>query len=308
VDGRRQSTAVAYLEPARGRPNLTILADTTAVRVRTDGRTACGVEIAGSDGTRRTIHADEVVVAAGVFHSPGLLLRSGIGSPEELERHGIPVVAALEGVGQGFQDHAVVYIAFAPGPALRDGGSIPKVRLILRSDPDRPAPDLHVLLHPPVRSNGAVHVPVSVRLLEHRSVGRVRLASTDPAALPVVEPALLDHPDDVMALVRGIGEVERLVAHPAMAPFYGPRIRPTPTEDTAGYVRSTYISYHHGVGTCRFGPANDAAAVVDPTLRVRGVDGLWVADASVLPTVPHANTNLAAILVGELAARRVAAG
>jgi choline dehydrogenase len=130
----------------------------------------------------------------------------------------------------------------------------------------------------------------------------VRLASADPAELPIVEPALLEHADDIAAMVGGLRFVDRLASHPDLAAFYGPRVVPDPSTDPVDHIRASYISYNHGVGTCRIGPAGDGDAVVGPNLRVHGVDGLWVADASVLPTVPHANTALAAILVGEIAA------
>lgn len=307
ADGKRQSTAVAYLEPARARPNLTIAADTLVDRVLVEDGRACGVVLRRDDGTERVLHAGAVVLAAGVFHSPQILLRSGIGPADELAGHGIPVVVPLEGVGRGYQDHAVVYVTYQGTTDLDEDYVIPKVRLIVPSDPARAVPDLHVFLQPSIRMEGMPPLlPVSIRLLEHRSSGRVRLASPDPAELPIVEPALLEHPDDVAAVVGGFRLVERLVAHPALATLYGPLVTPEPGSDLEAHIRSSYISYYHGVGTCRLGPVGDAGAVVDPRLQVHGVDGLWVADASVLPTVPHANTNLAAIMVGELAARHVA--
>ena len=146
-------------------------------------------------------------------------------------------------------------------------------------------------------------LPVSLHLLEHRSAGRVRLASADPGDPPVVETGLLDDDRDVRALVDGIALVRRLAAHPELAVFYGDLISPAADADMEAHVRTTYETYHHGAGTCRMGPAGDPGAVVDAGLRVHGLEGLLVADASVLPTVPHANTNLAAILVGEVAAR-----
>jgi choline dehydrogenase len=308
-DGVRQSTAVAYLGPARERENLTILADTTVTRVLLDGARATGVELVGSDGSARTVDASRVVVAAGVFHSPQVLLLSGIGPAEELARHGIEPRLALDGVGGSYQDHAVVYITFQGTTDLREDYVIPKVRLIARSDPNAPNPDLHVFMQPSIRMEGMPPLlPVSIRLLEHRSRGRVRLASADPTELPIVEPGLLDHPDDRAAMLGGLRLVERLVARPSLAAFYGALLSPGPEEDPMEHIRSSYISYYHGVGTCRMGPADDAGAVVGPDLRVHGTEGLWVADASVLPTVPHANTNLSAILVGEFAARRLADG
>jgi choline dehydrogenase len=309
VDGKRQSTTVAYLDPARGRANLTILADTAVTRVLLDGRRVTGVEVRGTDGTLGRYDAPEVVLAAGVFHSPQLLMLSGIGPVEELERHGIEALVPLDGVGRGYQDHAVVYITFQGTTDLREDYVIPKVRLIAKSDEARAVPDLHVFMQPSIRMEGMPPLlPVSIRLLEHRSRGRVRLASADPTELPIVEPGLLDHPDDRAAMLGGFRLVERLVARPSLAAFYGALLSPGPEEDPMEHIRSSYISYYHGVGTCRMGPADDPGAVVGPDLRVHGIEGLWVADASVLPTVPHANTNLSAILVGEFAARRLADG
>ncbi|HSL77564.1 MAG TPA: GMC family oxidoreductase, partial [Candidatus Limnocylindrales bacterium] len=260
------------------------------------------------DGRTSTVRAPHVVLAAGVFHSPQVLLRSGIGPADDLAAHDIPQRAALDGVGRGYQDHAVVYITFQGTTELREDHVIPKVRLIARSDPARRTPDLHVFMQPSIRMEGLPPLlPVSVRLLEHRATGRVRLASPDPNELPIVEPALLEHPGDIDAMEGGIAFVRELVRHPALAEFYGDLVNPEPDADMRDHILSSYISYYHGVGTCRIGPADDPLAVVDPGLRVHGIDGLWVADASVLPTVPHANTNLAAILVGELGARAVAA-
>lgn len=302
-DGRRQSTTVAYLDPARDRPNLTIAADTTVTRVVLDGGRACGVEILTGNGERRTVAGQRVVLAAGVYHSPQLLLLSGIGPAGELRRHGIDQLVELPGVGANYQDHAVVYVTYQGTSDLREEHFIPKVRLIAKSDPDRDAPDLHVFMRPSIRMEGMPPLlPVSVHLLEHRSQGLVRLASADPLELPIVEPALLEDPADVAAMLGGIRLVERLTSHPDLAAFYGPRIVPDPGSDPTDHIRTSYITYNHGVGTCRIGSADDPGAVVSPTLQVHGVDGLWVADASVLPTVPHANTALAAILVGEIAA------
>ncbi|HET7169347.1 MAG TPA: GMC family oxidoreductase N-terminal domain-containing protein [Candidatus Limnocylindrales bacterium] len=303
VDGKRQSTTVAYLDPARGRPNLTIRPDTAVTRVVLDERRAVGVEVRATDGSAARYDATEIVLAAGVFHSPQLLLLSGIGPLDELERHGIEPRVRLDGVGRGYQDHAVVYITFGGTSDLREDYVIPKVRLIAKSDPARAVPDLHIFMQPSIRMEGMPPLlPVSIRLLEHRSAGSVTLASADPTELPIVDPALLRDPGDVAAVRGGFDLVRRLVAQPALAAYYGPLLDPPDGIDPTEHILASHISYYHGVGTCRFGLDDDPAAVVDPQLRVRGVGGLRVADASVLPTVPHANTNLAAILVGEIAA------
>lgn len=309
VDGRRQSSANAYLDPARGRSNLTILADTAVRRICLEGARATGVDVRRADGTLTRYDGAEVILSAGVFHTPQLLLLSGIGPADDLTRLGIAPAVALPGVGQGYQDHAVVYVTFQGTTDLRETYVIPKVRLIAKSDPGRAVADLHIFMQPSIRMEGMPPLlPVSIRLLEHRSRGRVHLASGDPAELPIVEPALLADPGDLAAMLGGLDLVQRLVSHPALAAFYGELLDPPPGTDPADHVRQSYISYYHGVGTCRIGPASDPGAVVDPQLRVHGVRGLRVADASVLPTVPRANTNLAAMLVGEIAARELARG
>ncbi|HEU4673328.1 MAG TPA: GMC family oxidoreductase [Candidatus Limnocylindrales bacterium] len=307
LDGRRISTVVGWLDPARARPNLTILPETTVTRVCVGDGRATGVDLVTPDG-RRSVAAGEVVITAGVYHSPQLLELSGIGREAELRRLGLPVVQPLVGVGENYHDHAVVYLTYEGTQDLREDYVIPKVRLLARSDPARPLPDLHVFMRPSIRMEGvAPLLPVSLHLLEHRSAGRVTLESTDPEELPVVDAALLRHPDDIRAMLDGVALVERLTSHPPLSRFYGPRVTPGPDDDVEEHLATTYITYHHGVGTCRIGPADDPGAVVGPDLRVHGVERLTVADASVLPTAPHGNTNLAAILVGELAARRLAA-
>ncbi|MEK6720505.1 MAG: GMC family oxidoreductase N-terminal domain-containing protein [Chloroflexota bacterium] len=305
-NGRRQSTAVAYLDPARDRPNLTILSDTTAMRLVVNGTRVDGVELARATGPV-VVRSASVVLAAGVFHSPQLLMLSGIGPSDELARHRIPVRHHLPGVGTNYQDHAVVYVTFQGTTDLREDYVIPKVRLIAKSDDTMDHPDLHVFMRPSIRMRGLPPMlPVSIHLLEHRSRGNVALQSANPTDLPVVDPALLSHPRDVRALVGGIAVASRLAAHPALAAFYGALLTPGSPDAWEEHVRTSYITYYHGVGTCRIGPAQDPGAVVDSGLRVHGMDNLWVADASVLPVIPHANTNLAAILVGEVAAQAIA--
>jgi choline dehydrogenase len=306
VEGRRQSVAVAYLDPARSRPNLAILPDTTATRLVIDGSRVTGVELLAPDGPR-LVHADRVVVSAGAYQSPHLLLHSGIGPPDAIEAVGLRVVHRLDGVGEGFQDQAVVYLTFEGAAEFHEEYLIPKVRLIAKSDPALDYGDLHVFLHPAIKVRGlAPLLPVSVRLLDVRSRGRVRLASADPEDLPLVEPAILRHADDVWAMLDGMRFVTRLTAHRRLAAYYGPLVTPGPDEDWEAYVGASHITYNHAVGTCRFGGAGDPLAVVDPELRVHGLDNLWIADASVLPVIPHSPTNVAAIMIGEIAARNLA--
>ncbi|HEY3523384.1 MAG TPA: GMC family oxidoreductase N-terminal domain-containing protein, partial [Candidatus Limnocylindrales bacterium] len=222
LDGRRVSTVVGWLDPARDRPNLTILSETTVVRVCVGGGRATGVDLLTPYGLR-SIAAAEVVVAAGVYHSPQVLQLSGIGPEAELRRLGLPVVAPLAGVGENYHDHAVVYVTYEGTTELREDYVIPKVRLLARSDPSRPIPDLHVFMRPSIRMEGvAPLLPVSLHLLEHRSAGRVTLESTNPEELPVVDAALLRHPDDIRAMLDGVALVERLTSHAPLSQFYGP--------------------------------------------------------------------------------------
>jgi choline dehydrogenase len=150
-------------------------------------------------------------------------------------------------------------------------------------------------------------MPVSLHLLENRTPGRVGLVSTDPTADPLIEPALLKHPDDVGAVLRAMAFVTRLTAHPALQPFYGSLIQPADGDDWEEYIQSSFGVYWHGVATCRFGLDGDPGAVVSPELRIRGLANAWVGDASALPTVPHANTNVAVVTVAERAAQLITA-
>ena len=309
VDGRRQSTTVAYLDPARDRPNLTILADTAVTRVCLDGDRATGVEVRAADGSIARYDASR-----GRPDGRGLPLAAAPDAVRDRTAStswsatGSRRASRSTGWAADYQDHAVVYITFQGTTDLREDYVIPKVRLIAKSDPDRAVPDLHVFMQPSIRMEGMPPLlPVSIRLLEHRSRGRVRLASADPTELPVVEPGLLAGPR------RPRGDPWRLRAGPAAgrpsgarrvlrsAPRSGPGQRPGAS--TSGRATSATTTASAPVGSA---PTATQGRCSILEFRVRGVHGLRVADASVLPTVPHANTNLSAILVGEMAARLMA--
>lgn len=307
LDGKRQSTAAAYLDVARSRPNLTVAADTIVTRLLLDGRRVVGVELETQGGAER-VDAEQVVLSAGVYHSPQLLMLSGIGPPETIKNFSLPVRHELAGVGENYQDHTVVYMTFEGTSDLREDYVIPRVRLIAKSDPSLAYGDLFIFQRPAIHVSGLpAMLPVSIHLLDHRLRGRVSLASASVHDVPTIEPALLEHPDDVRAMLNAMHLVGDLVSQPRMQAFYGSVLQPGPEEDWSTYLRSTFACWYHGVGTCRMGSALDSFAVVDDRLRVHGLENLWIADASVLPVVPHANTNLSAILVGEIAARNLAA-
>jgi choline dehydrogenase len=305
--GLRQSVSVAYLDPARGRSNLTILPETTASRLEIEGDRITAVEVVG-DGAPARVTGDRFVLTAGVFHTPQLLMLSGVGPRAELERHGIPVRLEAPNVGQGYRDHASAFMTFEGTPQMAEDYVIPKVRLLYKSDPALPCADFHIFFRPAVRVTGlAPMMPVSLHLLDNRTAGQVRLASTDAREDPIIEPALLQHPDDIGAVLRAMRFVQELAATPPLDAFYGALIQPGPDEVWGDYIQETMGVYWHGIGTCRFGLDGDKGRVVTPDLRIPGLSNAWVADASVLPTVPHANTNVSVVMVAERAARLIAA-
>ncbi len=307
-EGRRQSTAVAYLDPVRDRPNLTVVAGTEVTSLRLAHHRVTAVDYVADDGAH-TVGADQVILSAGVFHTPQLLMVSGIGPAAELERHGIKVHHELDGVGANYQDQPLVRVAYAQAATRESHGDLQRLRLHIKSDPTLPCANVHV-----VPRQAEVHddlgplMPISIYLLEQRNRGTVRLQSSEPGVPVQVEARMLEHPDDLDALMSAMGFVDRLVAESSLSKFYGRRIQPVERDDWPRFARATHDSYHHGVGTCSMGSATDGGAVVNGRLQVHELAGLWIGDASVLPTVPHANVNMAAILIGEIVARHVQAG
>lgn len=298
-NGKRQSTTVAYLSPARGRSNLTIIADAAVGSLKVSGRKVEEV-VYEKDGQTQRVSGDQVVLSAGVYHSPQILMLSGIGPVKELERLGIKVALPLEGVGENYQDHPVVYMTFEGPTQFSEDWVVPRFRLITKSDPSRPCANFHIVMRPPTEVQGIKRMmPISAHLLEQSNRGQLTLKSADPRELPVIDSRMLEDPRDIEAMTRTMRFIFDLVQHESMKFYYGPLIQPTPKEDWAKFARATYDSYHHGVGTCLMGPASNKMAVVDQRLRVHGMDNLWVGDASIMPTVSHANTNLTSIMIGE---------
>ncbi len=298
-DGRRQSTAVAYLGPARMRPNLTILPNAYVTSLRLAGRKAEGVRYA-KNGQMYTAAAGEVVLCAGVYHTPQILVLSGIGPPKVLQQFGIGVICGLEGVGENYQDHAVVFMQFEARADRQESWVGARVAAYWKSRPGLRYSDMYILMQRAALGEaGRWSLPISVRFLEHRSRGRLLFHTADPRALPGIDPQMLVHPDDVKALVAGMQFVRDLAGTSRMRAFYGPLVKPKEGEDWARFAQANYDSFHHGVGTCMMGPSSNPMAVVDQRLRVHGVPNLRVADASIMPTIPHAPTNLTCIMIGE---------
>ena len=304
-NGTRMSTALTYLAPARPRPNLEIRPDTLVDRVLLTGHRTHGVRL----HTGEQVDADAVVLAAGAYGSPSILLRSGIGPAEQLRQLDLPIAADLPGVGANLIDHPLVSVDLpaTPGP----GGPTFQVLLTLRSPlaTATDSPDLHLFLAGPFNDpsipSGAVFGIVT-GLLSPRSRGSLRLRSADPTAPPRIDPAYLRHPDDIARMVAATQEARRISRTPPLADLIpGPEINPGHTiddSDDVGLARSicSRVSpYHHPVGTCAMGPDPDTGAVVTERGAVHGIDQLWVADASIMPTIPAANTNLPTIVVAE---------
>ncbi|HCH35331.1 MAG TPA: hypothetical protein DEU64_01570 [Dehalococcoidia bacterium] len=299
-DGLRQSMAVAYLDPARSRKNLTIIPDALVYNLKVAGHR---IEEVSYMREGRLLHAfgDQFVLTAGVYHSPQILQLSGVGPSQELERLGINPLIDLPGVGKNYQDHANVTMTFeGPSADFQPEWIIPGFNLRYKSDSSLPNADFHIYMRAPILVEGLKPMmPVVLNLIENRNRGSITLASTNPNDLPVINDAMLTHPSDLSAMLNAMKFIENFILHDTLSEYYGRLILPNPTEDWSEFALSTYDSYHHGVGTCMMGPSSNDMAVVDPALKVYGLDNLFVGDASIMPTVTHANTNVAVIMIAE---------
>ncbi len=325
-DGKRCSTAVSYLHPAMSRPNLHVETFTLVHRVLFEGARAVGVQASRLDELKEFRAEREVILCGGAYNSPQLLMLSGIGSAELLTMLEIPVVANLPAVGQNLQDHAgsgwlwthdqpvsllsalseenmALFAAEGSGPlssnGVESGG-------FLRSRDGLPAPDLqfHVagamLLNEPIYEHGFT---LAVYTAKPASRGWVTLRSPDPTVAPFILHNYYAEDADMQAIMRGLRFASEIAAQPALAPYISrPYDQPdTDSEqDLRAYLRRHTYTTFHPVGTCRMG--SDAEAVVDTDLRVRGVEGLRVIDASVMPSIVRGNTNAATIAIAERAA------
>lgn len=298
-DGYRQSTTVAYLDLARGRTNLTVIGEAPVLALDISRNRVNGLTYRKDDQTH-SVTAGKVVLSAGVYHSPQILMLSGVGPESELQRHGIPVKHRLDGIGENLQDHAGIHMTFEGPTHFSEDWVVPRFRLIYKSDPGLACGNFHITMRPPTEVQGLKRMmPITAYLLEQRNRGTLTLNSADPDDLPAIDARMMEHPADIEAAVSAMQFMHDLTQHDSMKAYYGPPITPAAGADWARFASTTHESYHHGVGTCMMGPESDPMAVVDQTLRVHGLENLWVGDASIMPTVTHANTNLTAILIGE---------
>jgi choline dehydrogenase len=309
--GVRMSTAVTYLAEARHRSNLTIRPDTMVASIECVGTRAIGIRLVDGE----FIGADRVVLAAGTYASPAILTRSGIGPITELERLGINPVIHLPGVGSNLSDHALLSIDLPTKPS--SSPSRYGVHATWRSntaDPIGP-PDLMMFTAGPFEvdsreiPSGAVFGMV-VGLMRPRSRGWVRVVSTDPIVAPRIHLGHLTEPEDLEAILDGLEEVQRIVdSGPLTAVVAGADISPgssVPRGDRAAlaaWATNAVSTFHHPVGTCAMGPDPESGAVTDARGSVHGIEGLTVADASIMPTVPTGTPNLPTIMLAEHIAR-----
>ncbi|KUN09264.1 hypothetical protein AQI95_05370 [Streptomyces yokosukanensis] len=310
VADRRQSAADAYLRPALARPNLTVITHAHVRRLLLDGTRCRGAEYV-ADGTVHTVAADrEVILSAGAVGSPQLLLLSGIGPAAHLQDVGIPVRADLPGVGENLHDHLLSWVSYRakqPVPAGPSRQAYVLARSAEGVDPDVQLSFTRAALEPLWAGADPDGFSVLFSVVTPASRGSLRLRSADPTAHPLIDPAYLTDDADVDRMVTALSMARRLAAADALAQWRGAELLPGSDvldEDACrAYVRATAATYFHPVGTCRIGV--DALAVVDPQLRVRGIEALRVADASVMPSVVSANTNAAVLGIAERATQLV---
>lgn len=343
LNARRSSASIGFIEPVRQRPNLTIKLQSQALRVLVEGGRAFGVEVvSGSSRTTNIVRASrEVIVSSGAIGSPKLLMQSGIGPAEHLRSVGVDVVHDLAGVGSNLQDHLDLFvISECTGDHTYDKYNKPHHAawagiqyLLLKKGPvasslfetggfwyaDRAngarSPDIqfHLGLGSGIEAGMAklrnAGVTLNTAYLRPKSRGSVRLAGRDPAAAPLLDPNYWSDPHDREMAIKGLRLAREIMRQPALKRYVQNEVLPGPRLNTDAelfdYACANAKTDHHPVGTCRMGPANDPDSVVTPDLRLIGLDGLRIVDASVMPFVPSCNTNAPTIMVAEKAADHI---
>ena len=331
--GERCSAAAAYLFTALARPNLTVIRRSTVARVILDGSRATGVLLHRGPAQKTLTARREVILSAGAFGSPQLLLLSGIGPEPELRAHGIAVRHDLPGVGANLQDHldhvishrslrrdvvglnprGLARLARAAWHWRQTGKGLfaspmAEAGAFLRSHPDLARPDLQLHFVIGIVDDHMRRIHLSdgysahVCVLRPHSRGHVGLTDADPASSPRIDPAYLSDPRDLATLMAGVRLTEQILEAAPLAPWKGARLYPHDGSDAAlaADIRARADTIYHPVGTCRMG--QDSLAVVDPACRVRGIDGLRVVDASIMPRLIGGNTNAPTIMIAERAA------
>lgn len=313
-DGVRVSTNDAYLEPARGRANLTIVGDALVDRVEFTGSRATGVRVRIGDAWE-SIAAEEVILSAGAAHSPAILLRSGIGPAADLRALGIPVRRDAP-VGENLLDHPLVSFALRLRPAAR--ATSPDARhtncCVRYSSGLAGAGENDMILLSMNLTRSAEFGLLAASAFQSWSRGKLRLVSADPERDPEIEECMLSDERDLVRMRDGVRRLRELVRRPAVAGIVeaitvpGWRGELADLEDPAtldACLAAATADAQHIAGTCRMGPADDARSVVDPECRVIGVDGLRVIDASIMPEIPRANTHLSTVMIAEALAARI---
>ena len=310
-DGVRHGTAAAYIRPVEAHANLELVTGAVARRLLFDGSRCVGLEWS-QDGRVERVRAGEVIVCGGTIGSAQLLLLSGVGPAEHLRSLGIDVVADLPGVGENLHDHLLSPVIFSaerevgpPSPGL----PACQTHLFWRSRPGLPVPDIQpihfmVPMYEPWMEGPANGFTLFGGIVRPASRGSLRLTGPAPEDPVALDPNILACETDLESLVAAVDLCRQIGAADALRDWGAEERYPGPAADSPdavrAYVRDTAITYHHQVGTCKMG--TDAAAVVDPRLRVHGIEGLRVADASIMPMVTTGNTNAPSIMIGERAA------
>ena len=333
-NGRRVSTASAYLRPAMGRSNLEVLTLTRVRRILLEGKRAEGVEVQAPDGSKRLRAHKEVVLCGGTFHSPHVLLNSGIGDEKSLQAWGVAPQHHLPAVGRNLRDHPAAPIAMDMADTTSYGLSwkaLPRdilqclQYLLLRSGPlssnlfetnayikTRPDVDRHdtqVVFQPARRNTRPFPIPLGhgfaivIVCLYPKSTGSVTLSGPDPMAAPLIDPALGSDEADLQTLLEGLKLARKIFAHESFKPYAAHEVLPgravSSDEQLIEHIRQTLTTVHHPGSTCRMGPEGEN--VVDPELKVHGLDQLRVADASIFPRLVGANTNASVVAIAEKA-------